>query len=445
MSLSIGRSHIPVPTSKSKFNPEMPLPSQESEPKRDTQSGHSEKPLGHKGSIDGPAAISEAEIEPNQVLFTKTGKPKPETVSTVTRISNTGQAGAVIPTASDTLEDNPIQVAQGPYTSLRSPTFKPALSLLHQEIAKRADKIAVHGATRWSDMNGIAYALGGQKAEYVEGVKKQWVQDYRDVIKDAAQRFHISPELLGCVLYKEVGGAPPSLDGAVLYAREQLQANPMLQNIVPDMGQGKFNLKTQLVERQPDQTSFGDPSIQIQAAARELGYDPEALGPELQGEIVKSLQDPKQAIYIAAKHLQTLEHDLKHRLIQPGVFDKLPKLQQMQLVANLYNVGEAIFCRQVNSANKENSDQKQQRTSESEESASIRPPFSQHQIQELLDGNNKFYGHTALEALANVRQLLAGKHLPGMRGDLPMPGPRPIPPPDNSPPLPRPQPAPPPK
>ena len=264
------------------------------------------------------------------------------------------------------------------------------------------------------------------------------MQDHRDVIKDAAQRFRISPELLGCVLYKEVGGAPPSLDNAILYGRERLQANPILKNIVAEttmgIGKGKLNIQHQLTQKQPNETSFGDPSIQIRAAAQELGYNPDALSPELQGEIVKSLQDPKQATYIAAKHLQTLEHDLRHRLLQPGVFDSLPKLQQMQLTANLYNVGDTIFSDQVKSANR-GKNQKQ----------SVAVPFSRQQTQNLLVGSQKLYGQTALETLASVNQLLAGKHLPGMRGDLPVAGPRPIPQNHNEATTPTPQPAPPPR
>ena len=58
--------------------------------------------------------------------------------------------------------------------------------------------------------------------------------------------------------------------------------------------------------KKPEKTSFGNVSMQVRRAAETLGYEPEKLTSDQESMIIESLKDPRQNIFIAAKHLAEL-------------------------------------------------------------------------------------------------------------------------------------------
>ncbi|WP_373294539.1 golvesin C-terminal-like domain-containing protein [Streptomyces albiflavescens] len=127
----------------------------------------------------------------------------------------------------------------------------------------------------WSDWDGAQqlwnWVFGGvdeDRAQY----KGDFVAAYADTIKAAAAKNDIPATLLAGVAYNEVSGKPPITD----LAGEVMNG---------------------------DDASYGNISMQIDAAAELLGYDPSNLSGYQRSEIKSSLQDNVQNIFLAARYL----------------------------------------------------------------------------------------------------------------------------------------------
>jgi hypothetical protein len=117
-------------------------------------------------------------------------------------------------------------------------------------------------------------------------------------------------------LQREVGGDPPEIDGIVSF----------LRNV--DI----------LKDAPGDNTSFGNLSVQIKAAARSLGYDPARLTISQRSAVITSLSNPKMNIYIAAKYLS----DLRVGYLPSKDDYQTISEREMQALAGAYNFG-AVF------------------------------------------------------------------------------------------------------
>ena len=168
-------------------------------------------------------------------------------------------------------------------------------SLLHQEIITAAAQPQVDSTVKeWTTADLIRWRtprLGD--SQYIHAFKAQWVRGYREVLKAAARRFDLPDLLMGGVAYAEVGGDPLWIDG-VAYAIRRFDhlADPVLES---------WTLTTP-----PARTSFGNISTQVRRAAEALEYDPGHLTGEQNSQIVSSLQNSRENIFIAAKHLADL-------------------------------------------------------------------------------------------------------------------------------------------
>jgi soluble lytic murein transglycosylase-like protein len=58
--------------------------------------------------------------------------------------------------------------------------------------------------------------------------------------------------------------------------------------------------------------------VQVRRAAETLGYDPGDLTPAQRGRIISSLENPHQAIEIAARHLRDLKDETAFARKEPG-------------------------------------------------------------------------------------------------------------------------------
>ncbi|UYQ60705.1 DNRLRE domain-containing protein [Streptomyces peucetius] len=129
----------------------------------------------------------------------------------------------------------------------------------------------------WSDWDAGAqlwnWIFGGVEEDRAQ-YKRDFVAAYADTIKAAAAEYNLPATLVAGVAYNEVSGKPPVTDLA---------------------GQLKGG----------DNASFGNVSMQIGVAADLLGYNPQDLTRGQRSEIIDSLQDNVQNIFLSARYLST--------------------------------------------------------------------------------------------------------------------------------------------
>ena len=166
---------------------------------------------------------------------------------------------------------------------------------------------------------------------YIHDFKRQWVRGYRDVIKAAARQFDLPEILVGGVAYVEVGGDPLWIDDIAHKIREfDHAADPVLEPLT--------------ITTEPEKTSFGNVSIQIRRAAEALGYKPEKLSDEQEKMIIDSLKDPRQNIFISAKHLADFK-DIDFKGKSAGQMT----LEDIMVTATRYNRGPELSIKKIKS------------------------------------------------------------------------------------------------
>lgn len=192
------------------------------------------------------------------------------------------------------------------------------LSGLHAHIRDEAHSFGLSGPT-WGTGDFIRWntPLPGESEH---DFKLRWIRAYAPLIQKAAEEYGLPAEVLAGVIYQEVGGKPLWFDDASDKARRILP--PWLREPTPLRGD-------------PDDTSYGPLAVQVDTAARALGYDPDALTPEQREEIVTSLKDPKQNILITAKVLADGKDTTGFALTDP---DQMTPEERKRL-AEIYNGG----------------------------------------------------------------------------------------------------------
>ena len=206
-------------------------------------------------------------------------------------------------------------------------------SIIHKEIIKMASQTKVDKDVKeWNtwDIAKWKFPVLGDP-NYIHDFKRQWVRGYRDVIKAAACQFDLPEILVGGVAYVEVGGDPLWIDDIAYEIREfDHAADPVLEPLT--------------ITKEPEKTSFGNVSIQIRRAAEALGYEPEKLSDEQEEMIIDSLKDPKQNIFISAKHLADLR-DVDFEGKSAGQMT----LEDIMVTATRYNRGPELGIEEIKS------------------------------------------------------------------------------------------------
>ncbi|MGA2708088.1 MAG: hypothetical protein ACLQJ0_20600 [Steroidobacteraceae bacterium] len=145
---------------------------------------------------------------------------------------------------------------------------------------------------KWSILNALAWKLtpnwrflhshGGQ--EQLFGYKRAWITYNRVRIVSSAGYNYIPSELLGCVVFNEVGGDPPSIKrNVVLPVRQHLP-----------------------FQRSPMQTSEGAIKIQLRVALSAIGLESMKLDHQQQDELTTCLETDVFNIEVVAKLLYKL-------------------------------------------------------------------------------------------------------------------------------------------
>lgn len=89
-----------------------------------------------------------------------------------------------------------------------------------------------------------------------------------------------------------------------------------------------------VITKKPALTSFGNVSIQVRRAWESLGYEESQVTSKLKNEIIKSIKDPVENIYISAKHISDLR-DMQYPEKSADDFSE----EEIRILATRYNRG----------------------------------------------------------------------------------------------------------
>ncbi|MDD0814376.1 hypothetical protein PSQ39_07015 [Curvibacter sp. HBC28] len=154
---------------------------------------------------------------------------------------------------------------------------------------------------KWSTWDWLAWKaldqqLGGGWPR-LWAYKDGWIAYNKFRIFQAARHAQISAVMLACVAHIEVGGKPDESKFPAYLLRS-------FDWMGPDWTDRLAVLK------HPNQTSFGAISIQLRAAARELGWDADKMPFKVQVDLIQCLETDNFNLEVVAKHLRSLiEHD----------------------------------------------------------------------------------------------------------------------------------------
>ncbi len=193
---------------------------------------------------------------------------------------------------------------------------------VYREIKELASQWDIdYNSVKWKNTDAIYWkGLGGD--QFIHGKKLEFISQYRDVIKDAAERYDLPEELVAGVVYCEYGGDPMFIDDVAYSVRAFDWCGP---EWVDD------NLT---ITRNPDLTSFGNVSIQVRRAWESLGYRRSEVSDSIKQDIINSLKNPVENIYISAKHISDLR-DIQYPDMSAEEFTD----EEILVVATRYNRG----------------------------------------------------------------------------------------------------------
>ena len=183
----------------------------------------------------------------------------------------------------------------------------------HYLISQQSLNFNIKNAPTWTTLK-IAWwkTLGGDS--YIHNFKLSWITAYKSIIKEAATCYNIPAFLLAGVAYIEVAGDPMWIDDVA------------------------YNIRSTLNQRENAmKTSFGYVSMQVRRAAETFGYDMDKLGGQNINDLITSLKNPVQNLFMAAAHLAYLR-DIDYK----GVNANSMTDQQISITAERYNRGPDI-------------------------------------------------------------------------------------------------------
>ncbi len=212
--------------------------------------------------------------------------------------------------------------------------------VINDEVRKMKKELkGVHGSYRpWTFIDWVIWKgddLVNDRDDIVNNYKDGWISGYRDVIKKAAEVYDIPPELLACVAWIEVAGAPMWTDPLAYDAREF--APDKLWNMT-----SRFQDFYEKYYRDASKTSFGYVSMQLGVAANMLGIAPEDLNYLTERKLASVLSDPEMSIMFAARHLAQLKN-----IDYPDIPSNELTLDEMKVIANRYNMGSSLSLEEI--------------------------------------------------------------------------------------------------
>jgi RHS repeat-associated protein len=199
----------------------------------------------------------------------------------------------------------------------------------HKDIIETSAKWTYdESIVEWTSFDIIKWKAG--EHDYIFERKSEFVSYYRHVIEDAAKKFDIPEFLLAGIAFTEFGGDPTWIDDIAEFVRSFDWSGP------------EWIDKNLTITSHPDKTSMGNLSIQIRTAAESLGYEYKNLSSQDRKNIITSLKNPIQNIYIAAKHLS----DLRYVDFNGKTSSQLTE-DDIKVIATRYNRGSGISLENI--------------------------------------------------------------------------------------------------
>jgi hypothetical protein len=154
------------------------------------------------------------------------------------------------------------------------------------------------GYPKWTAVDAMSWKLlpewAGGGAPRLFAYKDGWVKYNAKAIKEASARHKIPAILLASVAWAEAGGMPDFVDDVAFSVRSFDWSGPDWVD------------KHMTITSTPAKTSFGSVSIQLRAAARELGVDVETMSYSRQHDLAVCLETDVFNLEVVAKHLHGL-------------------------------------------------------------------------------------------------------------------------------------------
>ncbi len=208
-------------------------------------------------------------------------------------------------------------------------------SQVHQEIINASLKFTSIDVSQveWKTSDIIIWKCGSAcdgGNEYLFNRKLEFISHMKNVIKDASAKYNIPEFWLAGIIFSEFGGDPMWIDDVAYGVRSFDWSGPEWVD---------RNLTT---TKDPNLTSFGNVSVQIRTAAKELGYAVESMTSTEMNLLINSLKNPVQSIYIAAKHLSTLKKvDFAGKSINQITAD------DVKIITTRYNRGSELSADEI--------------------------------------------------------------------------------------------------
>lgn len=202
-------------------------------------------------------------------------------------------------------------------------------SLIEQikEYAKQWDIDKKDTYWSWGDIYNWKFEEGN---EFLSQEKEKFVYTYRDVIKDAANKYDVPEFLLAGVAFMEYGGDPYVFD----------DGGYVLRRYFNDIVGIEYNSIS--LTRNAYLTSFGNVSIQVRRIAECLGMDVNDMTESQKSEIIQMAREPVTNIYIVAKHLS----DLKN-IDYPNIPAESMTEEQITVTSTRYNRGPDLTIEEI--------------------------------------------------------------------------------------------------
>ncbi len=186
-------------------------------------------------------------------------------------------------------------------------------------------------SVEWTNWDCIQWmTLGDGKNEFIHKKKLEFINHYKDVIKDASREYGLPELLIAGVVYKEYGGDPMFVDDGLYSERYAIQKIEDMIN---------YDL---ISNKDKDLTSFGNVSIQVRRAWESLDYEKEEVSDSLKSEIIHSLKDPLENIYISSKHIS----DLRDMQYPDKTREELEE-DEIRVIATRYNRGPDLSLEEL--------------------------------------------------------------------------------------------------
>ncbi|EJF29702.1 hypothetical protein A936_17713 [Enterobacter sp. Ag1] len=160
--------------------------------------------------------------------------------------------------------------------------------------------------------------FGGGRS-YVRDFKDAWVKKNRTLIRAAAFRYKLPPELLAGVCWIEVGGDPNIIDRFAFEVRAIDWSGPA------------YTDRYFTITSPPAKTSFGFVSMQLRTAAQTMGLDADTMSTSELRSLSQCLEKDTYNINLAAMHLRQLAD-----------YDRLPSrlsMNDVKIIGARYNRG----------------------------------------------------------------------------------------------------------